>query len=327
MNVPLISIIVPCYNVEKYISRCVESIINQSYNNMEIILVDDGSTDDTGKFLDEYALNDHRIKVIHKVNGGMSDARNAALDVMTGTYVSFIDSDDFISKDYVESLYKLIKEYNVEVALSGNDFVTDGVEYNERKQNKILSKLLLKEEALTDLMYQNKIDTAPWAKMFAARLFKYRRFPKGLISEDLATMYLVFLDAESFAWNNRKSYHYLHRSSSIEGMGYSLKKYDSYIYIIKQFENDKKLMSTSIQVAANCRIVSLLFHLILVMPSDEKEKTQYIWSLIKKYRREVILDCHARKKTRIAALLSYGGLNFLNLFAGAGQYRKYIKGN
>ena len=104
---PLISVIVPCYNVEEYLPKCIESILNQTYRNLEILLVDDGSPDNCGRICDEYAAKDSRIRIIHKKNGGLSDARNAALDVMTGEYVTFIDSDDYVSDDYVEYLYKL----------------------------------------------------------------------------------------------------------------------------------------------------------------------------------------------------------------------------
>lgn len=105
MNNLLVSIIVPVYNVEKYLKKCVQSIINQTYKNLEIILVDDGSSDNSGKICDEFAQKDNRIKVIHKINGGQADARNKALDIMNGEWVSFVDSDDFIDKFHIENLY------------------------------------------------------------------------------------------------------------------------------------------------------------------------------------------------------------------------------
>src|SRR5699024_6485655 len=110
MTQPLISVIVPCYNVEEYLPKCVESILNQTYRNLEIFLVNDGSLDRSGEICDEYVVKDTRIKVIHKENGGLSDARNVALDIMTGEYVTFVDSDDYVAEDYVEYLYKLIEE-------------------------------------------------------------------------------------------------------------------------------------------------------------------------------------------------------------------------
>lgn len=113
----LISVIVPVYNVEKYVEKCVESIINQTYKNIEIILVDDGSTDNSGKIIDNISLKDNRIKVIHKENGGLSDARNAGLDICNGKYIGFVDSDDSIHKKMYEILYKNIKEYSANISI------------------------------------------------------------------------------------------------------------------------------------------------------------------------------------------------------------------
>ena len=112
----LVSVIVPIYKVEKYLGKCVDSIINQTYKNLEIILVDDGSPDNSGKICDEYAKKDNRIKVIHKENGGLSSARNAGLDVATGEFIAFVDSDDRIHLDFVEKLYRAIKEENADIA-------------------------------------------------------------------------------------------------------------------------------------------------------------------------------------------------------------------
>ena len=116
---PKISVIVPVYNVEKYLRKCIESILNQTFREFELILVDDGSTDSSGKICDEYALKDSRIKVIHKENGGASSARNAGLDVAKGEYIGFVDSDDWIEMDMYGELYRLIKENNTDISVCG----------------------------------------------------------------------------------------------------------------------------------------------------------------------------------------------------------------
>ena len=110
---PKISVILPVYNVEKYLRQCLDSVINQTYKNLEIILVNDGSTDNSGKICEEYALNDERIKVIHKENGGISSARNAAIDIAKGQYITFIDSDDDVELDYIDYLYDILKKFNL----------------------------------------------------------------------------------------------------------------------------------------------------------------------------------------------------------------------
>ena len=115
---PLISIIVPVYNVEAYLAKCVDSILAQTYTNLEIILVNDGSSDGCGRICDEYAKQDKRIKVIHKQNGGLSDARNVAIDVATGEFITFIDSDDYVTDDYIMTLYSLIEKYECKVSIA-----------------------------------------------------------------------------------------------------------------------------------------------------------------------------------------------------------------
>ena len=119
MKQELVSVVVPIYNVELYMKKCIQTIINQSYNNLEIILVDDGSTDNSGNIADEYAQKDLRVKVIHKLNGGLSDARNAGMKKATGKYICFIDSDDFIEKDMIEKMVNRITDLQVDVLIAG----------------------------------------------------------------------------------------------------------------------------------------------------------------------------------------------------------------
>ena len=133
MNNDLISVIVPCYNVEKYLKKCVESIVNQSYQNLEIILVDDGATDGTPALCDELAKTDDRIKVLHKVNGGLSDARNAGFATASGKYVAFFDSDDWVEPDTIKIAYDKITANNSDLVVWG--YVADFVDGDERVLN------------------------------------------------------------------------------------------------------------------------------------------------------------------------------------------------
>ena len=121
----LISIVLPIYNVENYIEKCMESVLNQTYKNIEIILVDDGSPDNCPIICDQYVKEDNRVKVVHKENGGLSDARNAGIKVANGDYITFIDSDDYVDKDYVEFLYNTIEETDADIAIGGHRVIYD----------------------------------------------------------------------------------------------------------------------------------------------------------------------------------------------------------
>lgn len=322
MMQPLISVIVPCYNVEEYLPKCVESILNQTYRNLEILLVDDGSPDRSGEICDEYAVKDTRIKVIHKENGGLSDARNVALDVMKGEYVTFIDSDDYVALDYVESMCKQAQESGAEIVVTNWTIFYEGKEPTANHKFKIKKKIFTQEEALVTMFYQKDFDTAAWSKLYKSTLFEYQRFPKGLISEDLATVYLLMMNCEKISWNNYPCYYYMLRPTSIEGVGFNPPKYESYLKIINQFEQDKVHTSQKVSKAINCRIVSLLFHLLLGMPAEGEEgKIYIIKSLLHKYRWGVLTDLHARPKTKIAIIISYISIRLVRKISKFGSYR------
>ena len=181
---PLISVIIPCYNVEKYLYRCVDSIIGQTYKNLEIILVDDGSPDNCGKICDEYAAKDGRIKVIHKENGGLSDARNVAIDVAKGEWLTFVDSDDYLTKDYVDTLYNLCIKYKTKVTVADWCIFAEGTyPFMSKRKNKEI--LFSQNGALEDMFNQVHFDVSACTKLYHHSLFEGVRFPKGMLFEDL----------------------------------------------------------------------------------------------------------------------------------------------
>lgn len=173
----LISVIIPIYNVEKYLKKCIDSIINQTYKNLEIILVDDGSPDNCGKICDEYAKKDQRIRVIHKKNGGLSDARNAGIDIAKGKYIAFVDSDDYVEKEYIEIMYKELKKNNVKIVQCGINKISDNEEiidnYGYLKDELINSQRIM-EEKYTKYPISNVV---AWNKLYDIDLFKNIRYP------------------------------------------------------------------------------------------------------------------------------------------------------
>lgn len=212
-NFPLISIVVPVYNVEKYLDECVQSILCQTYTALEIILVDDGSTDAGGKICDEYALKDSRIKVIHKTNGGLSDARNAGINIAAGKYITFIDSDDFITPDYVSYLYNLCKEYNTKISVSAHTIYLENG--NKIYKGLYSTKKLSAKEALTSILLDNGVDLSAWAKLYEKNLFTDINFPVGKNFEDTATTYKLFDKCDNIACGKEANYFYRIRKNSI----------------------------------------------------------------------------------------------------------------
>lgn len=310
MEEKLISVIVPCYNVEQYIRVCIDSVLNQTYKNIEIFLVDDGSPDESGAICDEYAAKDTRIIVIHKKNGGLSDARNVALDHAKGDYILFVDSDDYISPDHVKGLYNLIVEYNADVAVNPPCIFLQGTK--PRPRGDYMVSVFSGQEALKNMFYQKQIDTSAWGKLYKRKLFEGVRYPYGLLFEDNPTTYKLFLKSKIVVFQNYQSYFYLIRPNSIEGASFSMKKLNDSLEVIGLFKNDENIKPFS--KALHCKIVSFAFHILFQIPLGMKERKLFI-SEILKYRSKVLFDKNARMKTRIACFLSFFGFDFAqNIF-------------
>ena len=298
----LVSVIVPCYNVEQYLPKCIDSILNQTYQNLEVWLVDDGSPDRCGEICDEYAKKDTRIKVIHKKNGGLADARNVALDVMTGEYVVCVDSDDYISSTHIEGLYHLIEKHGADVSV--NTFCSFYEGSSPNPSPKSAKDWVLDGLHATEMMfYQEHFDNTAWGKMYKASLFDGIRYPKGLLFEDLPTTYRLLLKANKVAFNDEQSYFYLLRSNSIEGAAFSPHKLDSGLQLMALMDKDSDKLQPIIK-SYNCRIVSFVFHLLLQMPEGYAHRNDFE-RRIKTIRLSVLIDNRARKKARLACLLSF----------------------
>ena len=226
MRKGVVSVVLPIYNVEKYLNRCIKSVINQSYKNLEIILVDDGSPDKCGKICDEYATKDSRIVVIHKKNGGLSDARNAGLDIMHGTYVAFVDSDDWIEPDMYQKLYENIRHFNADMAFGGVEEVIFDQDGNV-KLNRVLNygENSFAEDKIAAMKRYFHGTWAAWDKLYKASLYENIRFPVGEINEDEAIAIHLLGECERVSYKNEVFYHYIktESSGSITMSGFSKK--------------------------------------------------------------------------------------------------------
>ena len=209
----LISIIIPVYKVEKYLEKCIQSVINQTYENLQIILVDDGSPDNCGKICDEYAKKDHRIEVIHKSNGGLSDARNKGLEIAKGEYIGFVDSDDYIEADMYEVLYNLLKQYNADVSICNFYTVSQGKISIKNADNGINEYNRI--EILKEVLLDNNIQSYAWNKLYKKELFDEIKYPIGKKYEDIGTTFYLLEKCNKVVVTGKSEYYYINRQDSI----------------------------------------------------------------------------------------------------------------
>lgn len=211
----LVSIIVPVYNVEKYLRRCIDSIINQTYRNIEIIIIDDGSTDNSGKICDEYAKRDNRIKIIHQQNKGVSSTRNNGIEHANGKYITFVDSDDFIERKMIETIYNKIICENADIVICGvksidenNNVINQSINTKENKFNNVNAiKVMLDEK----LFY-----SVCWAKLYKKKLFNNIKFnPKIRIAEDMDVLYRVLYKSNKIVQIPERLYNWTNRKDSV----------------------------------------------------------------------------------------------------------------
>lgn len=202
----LVSVIVPVYNIEEYLDECIESIVLQTYKNLEIVLIDDGSTDLSGKKCDEWKARDKRIMVIHQENKGLSAARNKGIAISRGEWIVFVDSDDIVSLDYVAYLYMLAKTYKVQIVqCERGDLQGD----NEREN--VIDKKMSSRDFLLSFFYQ----TTAWGKIYKKILFEKERYPVGKIHEDMAVTYKLVYMAQNIVYTSKILYFVRQRTGSI----------------------------------------------------------------------------------------------------------------
>ena len=223
-----ISVIVPIYNVEQYLDKCVESLVNQTYKNLEIILVDDGTKDKSGEMADLWSIKDERIKVIHKENGGLSDARNAGMKIATGEYITFVDSDDWINYKMYAILINNLEKYNADISVCAVKKVYKEDVVNEKQVvNKEEICVLTSEEALENLLDEGILKQTVWNKLYKREVIDGIYFEFGKIHEDEFWTYQIFGKCEKIVYTVEQLYYYLQRSGSIMDKPFSMSRLDA----------------------------------------------------------------------------------------------------
>lgn len=281
----LVTVIVPVYNVEQYLDKCISSILQQSYKNLEIIVVDDGSTDGSSEICDIWSAKEKNIHVIHKENGGLSDARNAGLAVANGEYISFIDSDDWVQPKFIETLMRALKETKASIAECGVLYVDEQNHILRERNCKPKEVVKGRIEALRALVKEEEVYQTVWNKLYKREVLEGILFEKGKYNEDDFWTYQVFDRAEKVVVISDKLYCYLQRKSSIMGVGYQLKRLDGLEARFKRMEYLQKYEQlanfTKVHIFYDC-----MFHFQAALKwLEEPEQTivtDYILRNIKK---------------------------------------------
>lgn len=246
---PLISIIVPIYNVEKYLAKCIESILNQTYTNFELILVDDGSPDNCGKICDSYKEKDSRIIVVHKKNGGLSSARNVGIDIAKGEYIGFVDSDDYIEPYMYEELLNAVLRDKCKLSVCNINYVFEDGKVIPKVKNES-NQIYDFEQAILEMNTYRMFDMGAWSKLYHHSLFDEIRFPEGKLSEDFYIMYKIFDKAQRVSYVAKPCYNYLQRQNSITknkkiNHDFADAAYEQMIYLDKKYPKLEVVAHTS----------------------------------------------------------------------------------
>lgn len=284
----LISVIVPVYNVEAYLARCVDSILAQTYAHLEVILVDDGSKDGCGAICDAYAAKDSRVRVIHKENGGLSSARNAGLDAASGAYIAFVDSDDWIEPDAYENLMRLMEKYQVKLVCGGR------YDVEAATGKKTLGLCPSKEECISSEELAGRIflwdgcDSSACDKLYHSSLLKSFRYPEGKVCEDVPVTYRIVLQAEKAALSDRPVYNYYHRPGSISKTSAITEKTFHFSHHTEEIYPYIRDHHPAIEAQTRYLRVRSLSHILLLLEQSDAE-------VRRKFRQEYR---HARKELK-----------------------------
>ena len=299
-----VSIIVPIYNVEKYLMKCVDSILAQDYPDLEIILVDDGSPDGCGEMCDRIREEHDEVIVIHKENGGLSSARNAGTDIASGDYIAYIDSDDWVSRDYISHQMAMIKKYHADIAAMRFLPIWRGQQEPEIDYSSEEIKLYNKVDALEAILYGYEIPVSA-CKLFKAELIKRHPFPLGKLYEDVGMMYKVFSDAELVVTSSLPMYYYRRREDSIIHEKFDKRHLVIIDHAEQQYSFIKENYPELIHGAGyRCAYVSTEIAPMIVS-SNDKESFKIIQDELKKHKKDLLFNPKARPKYKIrgAALL------------------------
>ena len=306
----LVSIIIPIYNVEKYLEKCIKSIINQTYRNLEIILINDGSTDESGKICEKYEDQDNRIVFINKKNGGAASAKNEGLKIAKGDYITFVDSDDYIADDYIETLVSMKKKYDVEIAVGGIGLFYSNQEpyYNKAVKEYKYSGI----EALENMLYQNGLDTSACSMLLPKKIAENILFPVGKYHEDEFTTYKYYTEADSVAVSTKTIYYYLQRENSImHTFGKtSMDELDAADNLVEECKKNWPFIIKAAKAKKFSDYCQVLLQNVNIVKQNPEVYTR-ISHYLNEVKIEILFNSRCRFKNRVAACALIGGCKTL----------------
>ncbi|MBR2589215.1 glycosyltransferase family 2 protein [Candidatus Saccharibacteria bacterium] len=303
METPIISIIVPVYNVREYLNDCLDSLMRQNYPKIEIILVDDGSTDGSGVDCDTIAKKDSRIKVVHQQNQGLSAARNRGIKEASGNYITFVDSDDAVSPDYVQYMFSLITKYQAKMAICAiREITVKGNEINYGAD--YVEKVMSTEETLGRMLREEGFNVSAYAKLYRRDLWDNVAFPEGSVHEDLGTTYKLVEKCPRIAYGEQPKYIYKKRELSISNSDFSDKKFDI-IELTDKMCDDIEKLHPYLKNTTDLRRMHARFSVLRQMASKkltpiQAGKEQEIVEYLKTNRKFVTKNPVATKRDKIA---------------------------
>lgn len=303
-----ISVIVPVYNVEQYLEECLHSIVNQTYWNLEIILVDDGSTDKCPEICDRYARKDDRINVIHKENGGLSDARNAGMEIMSGDYVVFVDSDDYIAVDMIEGLAQIACEYNADIVECGFIKTESSATHPiaSRGENDAPPRVYSEEQALESLML-HELQQVVWNKLYSAPVINGINFETDRINEDEFWTYQVFGRAGKVASIERDLYFYRQQPGSIMNRNYSIRRLDGLVALENRMKYMEEHFPNLLPLAKKTFCFGSMFHYQMLLMHQGVDPSRI-------YRKQIVEKVGSVTDKEFLSTLSLKQTIWLRLF-------------
>jgi glycosyltransferase involved in cell wall biosynthesis len=296
MKPAVISIIIPVYNVEKFLRKCLTSVIEQTFSDIEILLIDDGSTDKSGIICDEYAKIDKRIKVFHKKNGGLSSARNFGIDNATGDYLGFVDSDDYIERDMYETLLNLIEDNNADMSMCALYDIYCGKPLKVNKE--IETFVVCREDAIRMEFEAEIVSVTAVNKLYKKELFEDLRYPLGKTAEDAFLIVDLLSKCSSVAITTAQKYNYVHRSDSI-----TTKRFNGNIDAIDAYEKNYQTIIEqypSLEETAKMRLCWANFYVLDHLLFDDRIQFKDIKNRVIEYLRQNVRFILANEQFHIS---------------------------